>query len=61
MEVKLSIGQLIQTIDGPGNTLISSELSKNQNTGGTLKMAWNTPSVTEIALGAEINAYACAE
>ncbi|WP_038511055.1 pyrroloquinoline quinone precursor peptide PqqA [Granulibacter bethesdensis] len=24
-------------------------------------MAWNTPKVVEVALGAEINAYACAE
>ena len=24
-------------------------------------MAWNTPTVTEIALGAEINSYACAD
>jgi len=24
-------------------------------------MAWNTPVLVEIALGAEINCYACAE
>jgi len=24
-------------------------------------MAWNTPKVVEIALGAEINSYACAD
>jgi len=24
-------------------------------------MAWNTPKIVEIALGAEINCYACAE
>jgi len=24
-------------------------------------MAWNTPKIVEIALGAEINSYACAE
>ena len=25
------------------------------------EMAWNTPVLVEIALGAEINCYACAE
>jgi len=25
------------------------------------KMAWKTPTIVEIALGAEINCYACAE
>jgi coenzyme PQQ precursor peptide PqqA len=25
------------------------------------KMAWKTPKIVEIALGAEINCYACAE
>jgi len=24
-------------------------------------MAWKTPKITEIALGAEINSYACAD
>lgn len=24
-------------------------------------MAWNTPTITEVSLGAEINAYACAD
>jgi coenzyme PQQ precursor peptide PqqA len=24
-------------------------------------MAWNTPKIVEIALGAEINSYACAD
>ncbi len=24
-------------------------------------MAWNTPKITEITLGAEINCYACAD
>ncbi|MBL6935180.1 MAG: pyrroloquinoline quinone precursor peptide PqqA [Alphaproteobacteria bacterium] len=24
-------------------------------------MAWNTPKITEIAVGLEINSYACAE
>ena len=33
--------------------------SKAKNGGST--MAWNKPVVTEIALGAEINSYACAE
>jgi coenzyme PQQ precursor peptide PqqA len=28
--------------------------------GGT-DMAWKTPKIVEIALGAEINCYACAE
>jgi len=26
-----------------------------------IKMAWKTPKIREIALGAEINSYACAE
>ena len=26
-----------------------------------LSMAWKTPKIVEIALGAEINSYACAE
>jgi len=26
-----------------------------------MKMAWKTPRIREIALGAEINSYACAE
>jgi len=29
-------------------------------TGGTI-MAWKTPKITVIALGAEINSYACAD
>ena len=28
---------------------------------GGKTMAWKKPSVTEIALGAEINSYACAD
>jgi coenzyme PQQ precursor peptide PqqA len=28
---------------------------------GRPKMAWKTPKIVEIALGAEINCYACAE
>jgi coenzyme PQQ precursor peptide PqqA len=28
---------------------------------GRIKMTWNTPKIIEIALGAEINCYACAE
>jgi coenzyme PQQ precursor peptide PqqA len=28
---------------------------------GRTIMAWNTPKVTEIAVGLEINSYACAE
>ncbi len=28
---------------------------------GSKHMAWNTPKIVEIALGAEINCYACAE
>jgi coenzyme PQQ precursor peptide PqqA len=26
-----------------------------------VKMSWNTPKVVEVALGAEINSYACAD
>jgi coenzyme PQQ precursor peptide PqqA len=26
-----------------------------------MTMAWKTPKIVEIALGAEINSYACAE
>ncbi len=26
-----------------------------------IDMSWNTPKIVEIALGAEINSYACAE
>ena len=26
-----------------------------------LKMAWNTPKISEISVGLEINSYACAE
>jgi coenzyme PQQ precursor peptide PqqA len=26
-----------------------------------MKMAWKTPKIIEIALGCEINAYACAD
>jgi coenzyme PQQ precursor peptide PqqA len=28
---------------------------------GNMPMAWKSPKVVEIALGAEINSYACAE
>ncbi len=28
---------------------------------GVLRMSWKAPKVVEIALGAEINSYACAE
>jgi coenzyme PQQ precursor peptide PqqA len=28
---------------------------------GRKLMAWNTPKITEIAVGLEINSYACAE
>jgi coenzyme PQQ precursor peptide PqqA len=28
---------------------------------GGLPMSWKTPKIVEIALGAEINSYACAE
>jgi coenzyme PQQ precursor peptide PqqA len=30
------------------------------NDGGSV-MSWKTPKIVEIALGAEINSYACAE
>jgi coenzyme PQQ precursor peptide PqqA len=26
-----------------------------------MEMAWNSPVIVEVALGAEINCYACAE
>jgi coenzyme PQQ precursor peptide PqqA len=28
---------------------------------GALAMSWKSPKIVEIALGAEINSYACAE
>jgi coenzyme PQQ precursor peptide PqqA len=28
---------------------------------GRMKMAWKSPKIVEIALGCEINCYACAE
>ena len=28
---------------------------------GRMRMKWKTPKIREIALGAEINCYACAE
>jgi coenzyme PQQ precursor peptide PqqA len=34
---------------------------RNLMSGGTVAMSWKTPKVVEIALGAEINSYACAE
>jgi coenzyme PQQ precursor peptide PqqA len=37
------------------NTKYQSSLS------GGNKMTWKTPTIVEIALGAEINCYACAE
>jgi coenzyme PQQ precursor peptide PqqA len=33
----------------------------NQSCKGGNTMAWKTPKIVEIALGAEINCYACAE
>jgi coenzyme PQQ precursor peptide PqqA len=33
----------------------------NQQRRETENMAWKTPKIIELALGAEINSYACAE
>lgn len=34
---------------------------RNRPCTGGLSMTWKTPKIVEIALGAEINCYACAE
>jgi coenzyme PQQ precursor peptide PqqA len=34
---------------------------RNQTSSGENDMSWKTPKIVEIALGAEINSYACAE
>lgn len=35
--------------------------AKDTTTHGGNEMTWKTPTIIEIALGAEINCYACAE
>jgi coenzyme PQQ precursor peptide PqqA len=42
---------------GPTN-IVCSELRR---LAGGYVMAWKTPKIIEIALGAEINSYACAD
>jgi coenzyme PQQ precursor peptide PqqA len=34
---------------------------EHDQTSGENDMSWKTPKIVEIALGAEINSYACAE
>jgi coenzyme PQQ precursor peptide PqqA len=34
---------------------------KRPTSEGSTIMAWNTPKIVEIAVGLEINSYACAE
>jgi coenzyme PQQ precursor peptide PqqA len=36
------------------------QIQRRHSFGGNI-MAWKTPKIVEIALGAEINSYACAE
>jgi coenzyme PQQ precursor peptide PqqA len=45
---------LARPIEGEGR--VQSEAQQ-----GVLRMSWKAPKVVEIALGAEINSYACAE
>jgi coenzyme PQQ precursor peptide PqqA len=40
---------------------VSDRLRPNHHHEGNIPMAWKTPKLVEIALGAEINSYACAE
>jgi coenzyme PQQ precursor peptide PqqA len=39
----------------------SGAVSKAAQTQGDRYMSWKAPKVVELALGAEINSYACAE
>jgi coenzyme PQQ precursor peptide PqqA len=56
--VKPEQDAVVARIDLPGlRTIITVRQHK---TGGTI-MAWHTPKITVVALGAEINSYACAD
>jgi coenzyme PQQ precursor peptide PqqA len=37
------------------------EVRRNPTNNGVHHMSWKSPKIVEIALGAEINSYACAE
>jgi coenzyme PQQ precursor peptide PqqA len=36
-------------------------MSRSCSIKGTTTMSWKAPKIVEVALGAEINSYACAE
>jgi coenzyme PQQ precursor peptide PqqA len=36
-------------------------MSRSRSIKGTTTMSWKAPKIVEVALGAEINSYACAE